>query len=1228
MAGLFGSGGTTYIEGNRIGEFQINASSYGADVPVVFGTTRVAGNVIDWSEFTEHETKTEQRAGKGGGRHTTVTTTYNYTVKTLIGLCEGTISGVGKVWRGTDITTLSACRLSLFRGGMGQAPWTGMKDAARRLPYSALAYVAGDVDLNGSGTLPTFNFEVKGLLLSSGDGIDANPADVIEAIVSDSRVGVGLPASTIDPDSLDDYRAFCTAADLYISTPPDVEGTEAYKLINSILEATNSIGFWSQNKLKIVPMRDEAVTGNGVTWRPDMTPLYDLDENDFLPSDDGALVVFERAADAESCNEITVEFLNRANGYEKETVSFQILSDISKRGLRPAGTRQLHFLHTKKRASHVAEQLAMKSVFARNRYKFHLAWTYCLLEPGDLVTLTDKVLGLRRALARIVRVTEAADGELELEAEAASIGTSSPARYDVDEDERSTLNTNLDPGNVRPPLMFELPQETNPGEMAIAASGESENWGGALVWASFDGVAYEQIADIQGACRYGTLFESCTAAATTLIVQLAEPKTQLISVSTVGAEANITPCWLDGEWVNYETATLLSSGRYRLEGCRRGLYGTKAKAHAAGAPFARHDNSVATYKYRLEDLGRTMFLKLTSYNYFMSNVQSMADVDPYAFNVDGRILDASPGGLTVVQDASDRSRIIVSWDPVTAVQPRGYRVYVDNAVAVRETADTKVALTRTASKTIVVGVSTIDVTGAESAASTVTLHVAVEPEDVQGLAVSQYPDERTRVKLSWDTVPGADIAYYEVREGHSWESAAVVCAKSLLTHVDFHIVEPGDYTYWVVAYTVGGVRSLHPQSVTGVFSLAPAPPTGLTIAQDGNDRTKLLISWTASASTDVIGYEVRDGLTWTTAVPLGATNDTNMTIVLAASHDYRILVRAKNRLGLCSDAATTACSARVEPARVTGFQATQDGGFVDLIWNKSPEADVVGYEIREGFLWDSASVVATGVTQPELTTQISVERGYKYLIKAINRGGFYSAQPAEAVISPENLPGKNVVADWDSIALQDGSHDGTCFVENPITFATLPGRFSDYTGVRFVDVGGETVLSLAEAATSGIWTSPVRDLLRMVSADLSVDFMTQKVAGSFVTLEYRISRDGAAWSEWRIFLPHRERFRYLQYRLTLRQGTAQRAPCVTIMRMIVDMPDVVKAGRVEIPVGGTAIDYGFEYAIPPTLVITADGATRQGRIVGEPGVSSAAVRVIDNSGADVGGIVNWTAYGY
>ena len=192
---------------DKISDFTVNTAEYGSAVPEVLGTTRIGGNVIYYDDFTAHEHSETHKSGKGGGSKQT-NIWYTYSVAVILSLCEGPIHSIGKVWRDKEVYNYpdSNIELTLFSGTQNQQPWayvTG-KHPEKALSYPGLAYMAGVIDMGDRATLPQFNFEIRGQLLSTGDGIDVNPADYIRYVLN--KVGL----SNVPIDGLDHYRSFCS----------------------------------------------------------------------------------------------------------------------------------------------------------------------------------------------------------------------------------------------------------------------------------------------------------------------------------------------------------------------------------------------------------------------------------------------------------------------------------------------------------------------------------------------------------------------------------------------------------------------------------------------------------------------------------------------------------------------------------------------------------------------------------------------------------------------------------------------------------------------------------------------------------------------------------------------------------------------------------------------------------------------------------------------------------
>lgn len=658
--GLFGGHNTTIRE-NKISSFTVSTAEYGSTVPEILGTTRISPNVIYYDDFTAHEHRSSQKSGKGGGSRTT-TITYTYTVAVILALCEGQISGIGKMWKDKSLYQYpnGDIGLTLFDGKEDQKPWayTAGKHPDKALAYSGLAYMAGVIDLGDSGSMPSYNFEVKGKLLETGDGIDVNPADYILYVLN--KIGLG----GMEIDGIENYRQYCKEADMLISTPSDkLDAKAAREIINDIATITNAYIFWSNNRLKIVPRADRPV-GN---WKPDKTILYNLTPDDFIPQTGGVCVSYSRKDSSEIYNRISVEFLNRANSYEKEIVNYQDNDDIKEFGVRQASTTQAHYLYTKARAVRLAEELCRKNKYERVKYTFKLDWAFCRLEPGDLVTLTDANIGLDKQVAMIDSITEDAHGILSVTAISRAAGDYSEALYDVHEVDRPYVDFNAEPGDTDTPLIFQPPSDlTSSGnEIWIAAKGKKDAWGGCTVFVSDNNTNYQKVGTITNNARLGTLAKNMQVSDTTCEVKI---NGMLLSGTAQDAERGNTLCWVDGECISYTTATMLSNGNYRLGGCRRGQYNTTATAHNSGARLVRCDEALLKTGVRKEDVGKKIWIKFCSYNIFSTGEQSLADVQAYEYTINAYYIPpvqdlTAYNRYRQLADGVARYDIVVSWTP-------------------------------------------------------------------------------------------------------------------------------------------------------------------------------------------------------------------------------------------------------------------------------------------------------------------------------------------------------------------------------------------------------------------------------------------------------------------------------------------------------------------------------------------------------------------------------------
>lgn len=166
---LFGGGDTKHVEGPRLKEIDGLTSTEGAAIPRVYGRARIGGQLIWATRFEEvvntHVERSGTQGGKGMGGPKTVTTTYSYFANLAVGLCEGPIAFVRRVWADGREIDLSAITMRVHRGSETQSadPLIVAKEGASFAPaYRGLAYVVFErLPLEDFGNrIPQFSFEV------------------------------------------------------------------------------------------------------------------------------------------------------------------------------------------------------------------------------------------------------------------------------------------------------------------------------------------------------------------------------------------------------------------------------------------------------------------------------------------------------------------------------------------------------------------------------------------------------------------------------------------------------------------------------------------------------------------------------------------------------------------------------------------------------------------------------------------------------------------------------------------------------------------------------------------------------------------------------------------------------------------------------------------------------------------------------------------------------------
>jgi len=152
-------------KGPRLQELAIQTSSYGSQIPRIFGRMRVAGTVIWATDLKETRTR------EGGGKGRPGTTVYSYSACFAVALSSRRIGGIGRIWadgkifRGTAGDFKTETGFAFYPGGEDQ-PVDGLiasAEAEGGTPaYRGLALaVFADMDLTEYGNrIPSLTFEV------------------------------------------------------------------------------------------------------------------------------------------------------------------------------------------------------------------------------------------------------------------------------------------------------------------------------------------------------------------------------------------------------------------------------------------------------------------------------------------------------------------------------------------------------------------------------------------------------------------------------------------------------------------------------------------------------------------------------------------------------------------------------------------------------------------------------------------------------------------------------------------------------------------------------------------------------------------------------------------------------------------------------------------------------------------------------------------------------------
>ncbi|UNK80426.1 phage tail protein [Sphingopyxis granuli] len=540
-------------EGPRLADLKVQASTYGQQIPQLFGTMRVAGSVIWATDLIERRSK------RGGGKGRASVTEYSYAVSLAVALSSRPIRAIRRIWadgnllRGASGGFQQRCTFRWYDGGEDQPADPLIASAlgpASASGFRGITYaVFEELELGAFGNrIPSLTFEVE----ADAGAIDAGlVGDTLFGEAGRCLGGTRFAGYAASGDRLREALAPLFDADaVRLASDP---GGWRLAPADSPRAPVPLAGFREAR-------REEAVRDRVERRR---APLADVPGTIRL-----------RHYDRERDYQLGQQTGSVAGGgaAEQRIDLPAVLSASAARAL--------------------AQRLAAAAADGRESCVWRMDLAALALPVGAVAIAGD---GSRwRIAARTVRDAQV-DVELRrhqpLDLDMLPADSGAPVRA-PDWPEATALVRAFDLPNLGPAAA------TAP-QVVIAGAGSNAGWRGADTWfVPMPDAAPMPLGTLRPAAALGVLAEPLAPGGALLfddtgaaIVTLIDPAMELEAVSDALLLGGANRAMIGDELVQFGGAEPLAPGRWRLTRMLRGRAGTEsAAAHAAGTPFLLLDD--------------------------------------------------------------------------------------------------------------------------------------------------------------------------------------------------------------------------------------------------------------------------------------------------------------------------------------------------------------------------------------------------------------------------------------------------------------------------------------------------------------------------------------------------------------------------------------------------------------------------------------------------------------
>ncbi|MET0362990.1 MAG: phage tail protein, partial [Sphingobium sp.] len=542
-------------EGPRIVDLRVQTSSFGTQIPRLFGKMRVAGTVI-WATDLIESTQTS-----GGGKGKPSVTTYTYSASFAVALSSRPIARIGRIWADGNLLRGNAgdfkSGVGAFRvhkGAAGQQidPLIAADRGVDRSPaHRGLAYAVFEgLNLADFGNrIPSLTFEI---FSDEGDvSVAAIAADVTDGLST-------AVAGDSDVPAVAGYAAGGENAGNALQ--PLLDGYAL--LVRPIGEAVALTASVPQNLVHraeddIVVARGEALPGRTI----------------------------ERAPVESAPRRLSVRHYDPARDYQAGTQSAERPGGMGQKEMQVDLPATLGAVDAQGRAA----DLLRRQLLGRRRVAIARGWDALLLAPGDVIAVEQQgggwrvetvewegmavKLALSAVPTRPVSLPGTADGGSAVLQRDKIVGPTSLMIVETPQ---------LRDGLVHAPQLF------------VAASGRDRGWRGAAILLEDEAGGYSPIGSIRRGAAMGvtrTVLAAGTArmfdSQSTVDIELYDADAVLVPASDAMLLNGANACMIEQELVQFGTVTPLGGQQYRLGRLLRGRRGTEVQmaGHAIGQAF-------------------------------------------------------------------------------------------------------------------------------------------------------------------------------------------------------------------------------------------------------------------------------------------------------------------------------------------------------------------------------------------------------------------------------------------------------------------------------------------------------------------------------------------------------------------------------------------------------------------------------------------------------------------